>query len=204
MQLFNSSSAKKIFTHTWYIYPIGALLLSLIWIWAFPTYHQPTKHQTISIFFAAEVKDDSFLKNIQSNYEREKLREVTPSYCMPDATVFGQKMKIANSYADILVINETVFKRYESQYSDLFAEIDSNMKENYFKDNSYYTSSGKDYAVLLKSKDVTSKLEDYLLMENENYYLCFAVGSNNLGKSNSPENEYYDNALTFAQYLLEI
>ena len=204
MQLVNKSSIKKIFTHTWYMYPLGALVLTLIWIWAFPVYHQPTKHQTISIFFAAEIKDDSFLKNIQKNYEQEKLREVTPSYCLPETTVFGQKMKIAKNYADILVLNESTFAKYDSQDNELFAEIDSNMKTNYFHNETFYSNGQKDYGILLKSKDVASKLDDYLKMENENYYLCFALSSNNLGKSNSPDNEYYDNALTFAQYLLEI
>ena len=122
MQLFNKSSAKKIFAHTWYLYPVGAAILSVIWIWAFPTYHQPTKHQTISIFFAAEIKNDSFLKYIQSNYEKEKLREVTPSYCLPSTTVFGQKMKIANNYSDILVLNETTLAKFDSQDNELFVE----------------------------------------------------------------------------------
>lgn len=201
MQLFNKSSAKKIFAHTWYLYPVGAAILSVIWIWAFPTYHQPTKHQTISIFFAAEIKNDSFLKDIQSNYEKEKLREVTPSYCLPSTTVFGQKMKIANNYSDILVLNETTLAKFDSQDNELFVEISSNMKNSYFANSECYSNGTKDYGILLKNKD---KLEKYMTMENENYYLVFASASTNLGSFNSPENEYYDNALTFAQYLLEI
>lgn len=204
MQLFNKSSAKRIFIHTWYLYPIGAIILTLIWLWAFPTYHQPTKHQTISIFFAAEVKDESFLKNIKSNYEREQLREVTPSYCLPSATVFGQKMKIANNYADILVLNETTFAKYDSQDNQLFAEIDTNMKTNYFTNNVFYNNGQKDYGILLKSDEIGANLAKYLTMENENYYLCFSLASKNLGKSGGEENAYYDNALTFAKYLLEI
>ena len=205
MQIANKDSMKRIFAHTWYLYPISGILLSLLLLWAFYAYHQPSRHQQIEIFFACDAKDESFIKEIQNKYEREKLREVIPSYCLPTAPGFANKLQIAINSADLIVLNEPMLEKFNSKDSIYFYEFNSYAKA-YFPENTvYYPNEEKDYAFLLKSAEDNAKMNKYLtFVENENYYLCLAKASKNVGTLISEDNSYYDNALTFASYLLEL
>ena len=95
MQIINKSSVKKSLTYTWYLYPISAALLALLWLWSFQAYHQPSAHQKLNVFFATDIKNEGFIKDILKKYDPENLRQVNPSYSLPDGVGYYQKLKTA-------------------------------------------------------------------------------------------------------------
>ena len=205
MQLINKTSIKKTFFHTWYLYPILAVILTLLWLWLFPTFHQPTTHQKINVFFATEVKSGAFTKSIEKQYEREKLRQVDYSYCLPTSIGFPNKLQIGINKADILILDETTMSSFNGHQENFFVEITSFIKDNYLEGGeNFYTDNEKDYGILLKQKDADYWLKQYMdFDETRDYYLALSIGSKNLGSISGEDNKDYDNALTIIKYLLK-
>ena len=206
MQKFNKSMAKKSFAHTWYIYPILVGISTVLWIWGFSAFHQPTKHQRLTMFFATEIKDSSFLTSIKNDhYEREKLREVDAFFALPDAVGYETKLQLYLTDSDILVLDEYTLDRYKLVAHQIFVPFDQETKDNYlYTSNTYYSYDSKDYGVLIKKKGEESYFSQYMTFdETKDYYLTLSITSTNLGKMLNKNNEYYDNALTFMHYLVE-
>lgn len=206
MQVFNKSMAKKSFVHTWYIYPILVAVASVLWIWGFNAFHQPTKHQRLTLFFATEIKDSSFLSSIKNDhYEREKLREVEAFFSLPDVAGYETKLQLYLTDSDLLVLDDKTLERYQLVAHQIFVPFDEETKNNYlYPENTYFTYDSKDYGVLIKKKGEESYFSTYMTFdETRDYYLTLSVSSTNLGKMLNKNNEYYDNALTFMHYLVE-
>ena len=205
MQVFNKTSIKNTFAHTWYLYPVAIALVSVIWIWSFNVYHQPTTHQKLNLFFSTEIHNESFLNDIKNDhYEREKLREVTPSYALPTSVGYYSKLQVALSNSDLLILDETTLAGFEHQYETSFVKINDYIKNNYLNnDYTFYKFNEEDYAVLIKEKETTHYLSSYMTFdESQNYYLVLSSSSKNLGPVLDEGNAYYDNALTYTTYLL--
>lgn len=205
MQRVKKSSLKQTLVYTWYLYPLIGIFLALLWLWAFPTFHQPTAHQMLNIFFASEVKSGSFLKELSKDYDRETLRQVDYSYSLREAPGFANKLQIAVNSSDILILDEPTLKDFEKSIDNFFVEIDDSIKTNYLKDSyTYYNKEGKDYAILFKEKEQDHYLKEYMdFNESENYYLVLSVSSKNLGNIYDENNAHYDNALTFINHLMK-
>ena len=202
MQTYNKFAAKKTFAHTWFIYPIGATIITLLLIWGFAAFHQPTNHQILKIFFATEVKNSSFTKNITKHYDKENLREVNVVYAHP-MSIFYTKLKTYLEDIDMVVLPKSVVDGFSNHYSDAFVELSKATEEKYLPgDYTYYQFDEKDYGLLLKSKDESCWLDDYMSFIDEDYYLLLSAGSKNLGDIYDAGNAYYDNALTALKYVL--
>ena len=106
MQVFNGASAKKTLVHTWYIYPLLAGLITILWLWGFNAFHQPTKHQMLTLFFATEVRKQSFVDKIMKKYNKEDLRQVDVFYSLPSAPGYNKKMQLYVSQSDLLILDE--------------------------------------------------------------------------------------------------
>ena len=205
MQLLNKSASKNIFAHTWYLYPVTVFIVAIVWSWSFYVYHQPSTHQKLNIFFATEIHDESFLSKIQSkHYEREDLREVTPSYALPSSIGYYAKLQIALSSSDLLVLDEETLSGFEHQYETSFVKITDDIKNNYLSnDYTFYKFNEQDYAIQIKVKQNDHYLKNYMdFDENQNYYVALSSGSKNLGSILDENNAHYDNALTYLDYLL--
>lgn len=205
MQTFNKSSFKKIMYHSWYLYPLSAFLIVLLWLWGFQAFHQPSAHERLQLFFASEIKNESFLNKIVNNYKKEKLREAYVTYGLPESVGFGSKLQIAVNNADMLILDETTLKAFDGHDDNYFKAIPEDIKEDYIdSDSSYYTVDDKSYGILLKNKNEDHWLKEYMTFdEEENYYICLSVTSQNLGRLTNEDNTYYDNALTFINHLLK-
>ena len=206
MQYINRNSIKNTFAHTWYMYPVGVALVSMIWIWSFYAFHQPSSHQKINIFFATDVRDDSFLKEIQNkHYDKEKLREVSHSYSLPGNAIFVQKLQIALTNTDMMILDEETLSGFKNSYGEQLVEISTYIKDNYLSNtHTYYDFDSKNYGIIIKEKNSTCYLSKYMTFDEEkDYYLVLNQASTNLGKVTSEDNSYYDNALTYMDYLLE-
>ena len=201
MQIINKSSIKKSLTYTWYLYPISAALLALLWLWSFQAYHQPSAHQKLNVFFATDIKNEGFIKDILKKYDPENLRQVNPSYSLPDGVGYYQKLKIAINSADILVLTQNSFESYKDSYGTFFVKVTDYVKEKcQITDNQVFN----DYGILLKNGSDDCYLSQYMdFRPNENYYIALSVTSKNLGSALDEKNAYYDNALTFVHYLIE-
>ena len=200
MQSLNKSAVKGTLYHTWFIYPVAAALLSIIWLWSFPAFHQPTPQQKIDIFFSSNVHSDAFTKPILEKYDRENLREITVNYASPENVLYYQKLEVAMNNSDIMVLTKTTFEAYSKHYVNYFVPIGSYVQEKIGIDESRIKDG---YGVLLKNKDENHYLENYISFANEDYYLVFMISSQNLGSALDENNGAHDNALTFTRYLLE-
>ncbi len=200
MQTINKSLIKNTFSYTWFIYPASAVILTLIWLWSFPTFHMPSAHQKIDAFFATDIKSEIFADNILKNYNRENLREINPSYALPGSSLYVQKLQIAIGHADILVLTKQQFVQYKVSYSAFFAPITSYVQEKCQINESQVFD---EYGITLKSKDENHYLENYMSFADDDYVIALSITSKNLGSAINEDNAPYDNALTFVHYLLE-
>ena len=201
MQTINKSLLKNKFTYTWFIYPVAGIILTLIWLWSFPTFHQPSAHQKINVFFATDVRSEEFTDQILEKYDREQLREISPSYAFPGSALYSQKLSIAIGNADVLVLTKTQFEAYKkTDYSLFFAKVTSYIQEKcQITENQVYD----EYGITLKVNGESHYLEQYMTFAEDDYILAFSIASTNLGSAIHEENAPYDNALTFAHYLIE-
>ena len=200
MQTLNKSAMKNTFTYTWFIYPMSAIILSLVWLWSFPTFHQPSAHQKIDAFFATDIKSEEFADNILKKYDREILREINSSYAFPGTTLDAQKLQLALTSSDVLILPKEHFERYKVDFDLYFAKVTSYIQE---KCQIEETRVLEDYGILLKTKGVEHYLENYMTFDDKDYVLVFSANSKNLGSAIDEDNAPYDNALTFVHYLLE-
>ena len=204
MQLINKASVKKTFAHTWYIYPLVGAIITILWLWGYQAYHQPTTHQMLSIFFATEIHDESFLKDILKKYDREDLREIDPSYCLPSGNGYATKLQLAVNNADILILDDKTMFDFNGHQDSFFYQITPEVKEKYLtSENTYYTYEEKDYGVLLKNKEAEHFLSKYMTFdESKDYYIALSITSKNVGSLIDENNAHYDNALTIMKYLI--
>ena len=203
MKIFNKQLAKQTLAHTWYLYPISAALLTLIWLWGFQAFHQPTAHQKLNIFFATEVRSEVFLKNILNKYDKEELREITPSYSLPTGVGFANKLQIAINTADLLILDDQAMFNFNGHQENFFVEMTPYIKGYLNEGSEYYTNGEKDWGVLLKHKDASHYLQQYMdFDETKDYYIAIGLASKNVGKALDEKNEHYDNALTIMKYLI--
>ena len=210
MQLINKSAIRRIFSHTWYIYPLVAGIVAIIWLWAFPTFHQPTKHETLTLFFATEIKNDKFINKIQKNYKEERLREVEIHYSLPDASGYYSKLKTYLANSDLLILDKNTLDEFAGYQDRLFYNITDEIKTNYISgEHEYYTYSDEEhtytYGVKLKDKGMEHYLSNYMTFDElSDYYIVLSTSSVNVGVLKGNNNAKYDNALTFMNYLLEL
>ena len=200
MQKFNKSMAKNTFYHTWFIYPVAATVLTLIWLWSFPVFHTPSAHQKINVFFATDVTSENFTKPILEKYNKEDLRQINPSYALPGTAAYYQKCQIALSNCDILILTKSAVETYKSSYDTYFAPITSYVQEKVGIEESKIKD---EHAILFREQGVAHYLDEYMTFIEEDYYLVFSITSKNLGSAINEDNGPYDNALSFAKYLIE-
>lgn len=212
MQLINKAAIKRIFTHTWYIYPILSGIIAVIWLWAFPTYHQPTKHETLTLFFSTELKNDKFLNGLMKHYPQEKLREVEDHYAYPNgSSAYYTKLKTYLSNSDLLILDKPTLEDFVGYQDRFFHNITDEIKSEYITgEHEYYTYTDSEentytYGVKLKSKEVEHYLSKYMTFDElSDYYVVISTSSVNVGTLRGKNNKAYDNALTFMNYLLEL
>ena len=204
MQLFNKESVKSTFTHTWYLYPLLVALASVLWLWGFQAYHQPSAHQKLIMFFASEVKKNSFANKIMNDhYDRETLRQIDLFYGLPTSAGYRQKVNIYLNSSDFLILDEGTLGDLTDREGTFFVSMDSYIKEYVPTTVTYFSKNSKDYGIRIKEKNTVSPLSEYMTFdETKDYYLFLSVTSKNLGKYYDDNNEKYDNALTYMRYLL--
>ena len=202
---------KKIFAHTWYIYPLAIGLITVLWFWGFEAFHQPTAHQSLTIFFATNIKKESFAKDIRvNNYEREKLREVNTPHSLPTSSGYYSKLDMYLSNSDILILDEKTIDDFKNYKDRFLVDIPSDIQNEYYSDfTDYYLYEDENhethsYGIRIKKKGEASYFTDYMTFdEGYDYYACLSLSSQNLGKISGEKNSKFDNALTFMKYLLK-
>lgn len=211
MQLFSKEASKRIFAHTWYIYPLLIGLITVIWLWGFQAFHQPSAHQSLLMFFSTNITNNGFATDIMNeNYSKEDLRKVEAYYSLPELPSYIDKLNLYIRKSDILVLDKKTIDDLKGYQERFFVEFDQKLKDKYFSSNyEYYTyvdskEVAHDYAIKIKSKGVDSYLDKYMTFdEGYDYYLCLGASSVNLGYIGGENNEKYDNALTYSKHLLD-
>ena len=194
MQTINKSLVKNTFTYTWFIYPISAVLLSLIWLWSFPLAHQPKAREKVELFIDADVKDEKFTDLILEQYDRNKLRAINLEY--PQRFTRTSRTTELFPRCDIMILPEITYKMYIHNYEGVFAEINPYIQEKCQIDSSLvYENCGIRFGTTFLSK--------YVDLTSNDYVLAFLANSKNLGAAFDENNAKYDNALTVAHYLIE-
>ena len=212
MQLFNKESAKKTFAHTWYIYPLTIGLITLVWIWGFQTFHLPSAHQMLTIFFATRISNTSFAKDIQKTYyAREDLRQVDVFHSLPTASGYYTKLQLYLQKGDMLVLDKKSIDDFKGYQEKFFVEFSDEFIQKYELDNyEFYTYLDNEniehkYAVKLKNKTGNHYLDSCMTFDADyDYYITLSTSSKNLGYLGGKGNERYDNAITYMKHLLEL
>lgn len=202
---------KKIFAHTWYVYPLAIGLIVVLWLWGFEAFHQPSAHQSLTIFFATQIHKESFAKEIRkNNYKRENLREVSTPHSLPSSSGYYSKLKMYISNSDILVLDEKTIDDFKNYKDRFFVDIPNDIQNEYYQEFlDYYVYEDEEqvnhsYGIRIKKKGEASYFDDYMTFDNGyDYYACLSLSSKNLGKISGENNSRYDNALTFMKYLLK-
>ena len=198
MQTLNKSLAKNTFTYTWYLYPIAAVFLTLLWLWAFPVVHQPTAHEKIELYIDTDVKSEKFAKNILTQYDPHQLRAINIDY--PSGGMgASQKFRMGLERCDMMILTEGAVSSYKN--SGIFAEITPYIQEKCQIDSSLIIEG---YGIRLKQANTAHYLDEYISFDtNYIYLLVLLARSKNLGAAINEDNAQYDNALTVAHYILE-
>ena len=141
MQLFNKEASKRIFTHTWYIYPLLIGIITVIWLWGFQAFHQPSSHQSLLMFFSTNISNNVFTKEIMNEYyAREDLRQIDAYYSLPDLPSYVDKLNLYIRKSDILVLDKKTIDDLRGYQERFFVEFDDKLKEKYFDQNyEFYT-----------------------------------------------------------------
>ena len=205
MQHFNKEASKKTLVYTWYVYPVSLIFACLLLLWSFGSFHQPTKHQSITMFFGTEIRSVSFGSQIKNKFPKEKKLKAVSAYSVyPTHTMYYNKLNLYLSNADLLILPKSTLDEFEGHHDLMFVEFNQTIKDTYLNDNnSYYVGSQKEYGVLLKEKEGHNWLEEYMdFVPNEDYYLTLSVTSKNLDDIVDENNKGYDNALLIMNYLL--
>ena len=199
MQTINKSLVKNTFTYTWFIYPIAAVLLSLIWLWSFPLAHAPSEREKIEMFIYADVISEKFADNILKKYDREKLRAINMDYTASMGAT--EKIRMGFTRCDMMILPQGTYLSNKSAYSDVFAEINPYIQEKCQIDSSLVV---EDYGILLKAANTHHYLSEFIKFDSSiDYVITFLARSKNLGAAFDENNAKYDNALTVAHYLIE-
>lgn len=212
MQLFNKQGAKNTFAHTWYIYPLLIGLTTIVWIWGFQAFHQPSAHQQLLLFFATKINDSSFATSIQKTYySRESLREVQAYHSLPSAVGYYRKLSTYLNGSDMLILDKKSVDDFKGYQDKFFVEMDDEFINKYSLANyEFYTYIDDDniehkFGIKLKNKSESHYLDDYMVFdEGYDYYVTLSTTSKNLGYLGGAFNEKYDNAITYMKYLLEL
>lgn len=217
MQLFNKEASKKIFAHTWYIYPLLIGVIVVIWLWGFQAFHQPSAHQTLLMFFSTNINNNYFTTEIKNEfYKREDLRQIDAYYSLPDLPTYVSKLNLYIRNSDILVLDKKTIDDLKGYQDRFFLNFDDELLERYFNiepthNYEYYTYQASEesktfrYGIKIQNKGATNTyLNQYMTFDNGyDYYLCLGVSSVNLGYIGGENNAPYDNALTYAKHLLD-
>ena len=155
---------KNKLAYTWPLYIVVPAISGLLLVWMFGIYHRPNQYQQINVFFGTKIKDKSFIKTITNKFEKEDLKVITTSECMPKDSTFKEKLAyvgLVNS--DILVLPTGTFEDIDKNY---FVSLNDEAKETYFPSSiSFYEDKG-----VLLNKEV---LTNYLNYEVDTDYYLF-------------------------------
>ena len=211
MQLFNKAAAKNTFTHTWYIYPLLVGLITVIWILAFQTYHLPNSYEKLTLFFSTNIKSEAFATNIQKTYySKEELRQVDAYSALRSNAGYAQKLDLYLTKSDFSVLDEKTIDELKYSREKIFVELDNELLEKYSLENYEFYTYEDDHQVShrcgikIKTRGTTTYLNQFMTFDEDyDYYVCLLASSVNLGYLNGEKNIKHDNAITFAQHLLE-
>lgn len=217
MQLWNKKVISSKLAYTWYVYPAVTAISFFTWFWSFGLFHQPSQYQKITVFFGANVNDNSFTDSIKNKFDEEKLELFEVNGCSPDKSIYAQKLNVYLSNADIVILPEyevDAFAKDNAQPKEVmenyFLAIDKETKTAYFDGvSSYYDlvdselGTSTTYGVQVKNKDAGSWLDSYINFEaNTNYYALLTSHSVNAGNLYEEGNAQNDNALVVLNYLV--
>ena len=212
MQLFNKEASKRIFTHTWYIYPLLIGIITVIWLWGFQAFHQPSAHQSLLMFFSTNINNNVFTKEIMNEYyAREDLRQIDAYYSLPDLPSYVDKLNLYIRKSDILVLDKKTIDDLRGYQERFFVEMDDEFITKYsLQSYEFYTYVDSDnvehkYGIKIKDKAQDHYLDSYMTFDQSfDYYITLSTSSKNLGYLGGKGNERYDNAITFMKHLLEL
>ena len=176
MQRFNKSASKRIIAHTWYIYPLLIGLITIIWLWGFNAFHQPSAHQSLLMFFSTNIHNSRFTAEIMNEfYKREDLRQIDAYYSLPSLPTYVDKLSLYINKSDILVLDKKTIDDLRGYQEKVFVEFDDELKNSeYFKNQTYeyYTyvddeNKSYDYGIKIKAKGATDTyLSQYMTFDD--------------------------------------
>ena len=173
---------------------VGVIILAVaIWVFAFGMYHAPRSYESIEIFFAGTVKDQSFEKVAADAFT--ELRKVGISSADPNANTFAHKYElIAFNGSDIVILPESIAAGTLCKRSFVVQEPCGEMFTQTEKDDSGAEIDVM-YGVYLPNSAIEA-LSKYFTFGSERYVVLIPGSSPNAGTLT-------DHAFAFEKWLVE-
>lgn len=208
MQRFNKDQCKRLFHYNWFVYPIIILVVSLLWVWGFQTFHLPTHYEGLTVFIGAR-KDKFEYQEKLKNVFTPHLREFEDIGIKRDTgNIYFDKLNIAlNDYSDILIIDDYTMdlfrgsdkegEKADSRFPQFFTKLNTDYVKSFLpNDTKFYVDpldkNGDSYALEFNAGKGFDKHWLYSDMEfdkEQKYYLLLSYTSINLGEINSKDNK---------------
>lgn len=189
-----SDKAKKVLRYTWPIYAFSLVGVSLAWKLTYDYLERPSETETLSIFVSGTVKDLKSLKSdLLEEYSSKGVLAVDITSMSTAESLYLEKLTVAGYHTcDILLIPQRIATDIKCEFFAL--EIDEYLMTNYFSNRNIFSQEGHSYGLELDK----SKVEQYLTLDNETYYVFINSSSKNTGNYYEPGNDENINAFYLA------
>lgn len=199
MKILSKKIIKNTFIHTWWIYLICPIILSILFYFAFNIYHLPSSYEKINIFVGSTLIDDSFKDEIKEDINKDSLKQINISSLSPNQNRFEEKLEVVGLHnCDLLILDKNTIDNM-LDIEQYFLIIDEQL--SLYHQQGFYLFNNNKYGYDISSSSLFDK---YISKEYQYYYLLININSKNIGKYVSEDNIDNDNALLILEKLLKL
>lgn len=178
----------KSIIHNWYIYLTGLIVAIFVIDYSLTLLYMPRNEETFTMFLALANGDVTLLNRKLNNKKPDYLRELNTYGVKHNSDEFERYFKIyGHTTSDVVILPKYLVE--EENVVRYYTPITNEIKNEYFKDYSFYKSGidNNNYGVLLhsvgqKNNDVLSYYDKDF---DDEYYAFFMKGSKHIGKLNN-------------------
>lgn len=195
MNAVMKNQLRVTFKYTWPIYVVSALIITLLFNFIFSIVNRLPNYQTLTLFVSGEVTDSKKLENyVLERFKDDELKSFTYIASNPSDSEYHTKLSIPGyNTADVLII--PISKLDNLDVSAFALDLSNELISSYYSGYQLYSQDNLNYGVLLDAQ----KINDFILLPNEDCYLFLSGKSENTGVYGPKQNIDHDNALNLVK-----
>ena len=180
--MIKSNRVKAFISYNWYWYLLMIFFIIFIFYMVFEVKKTPSYDESINYFIASDKVETSSLNELLYNgVDKDIILKVNIDSSSPDNLYFSSIFNTRGMVnTDVIIIRDDYIK--EGSYGTYFKELDLDILSKYFKTDNllYLVDNEKTYGIL-----VNDVIDDFINLDNHNYYLFFNASSNKIGELSS-------------------